>query len=87
MEATFHISTDELDEHLIHQIKKLFEGKSVQITITTESNDTTYLLADPANKQHLLDSMASEPQITYTAEEFERKAKALLKDADTNKDQ
>ena len=79
MQATFKISAEELDERLINQIKKMFEGKPVTITITTEEDDTTYLNADPTNKKHLEESMASEPEITYTAEEFEKHVDQLLK--------
>lgn len=69
----------ELDERLINQIKKMFEGKPVTITITTQEDDTIYLNADPANKKHLEESMASEPEIVYTAEEFEKHVDKLLK--------
>ena len=33
-------------------IKKLFHGKEITITITTESDETTYLTMNPANKKH-----------------------------------
>ena len=82
MQATFKISAEELDERLINQIKKMFEGKPVTITITTQEDDTIYLNADPANKKHLEDSMASEPEIIYTAEEFEKHVDRLLKKSD-----
>ena len=81
MQATFKISAEELDERLIKQIKKMFEGKPVTITITTEADDTLYLNADPANKRHLEESMASEPEITYTAGEFEKHIDQLLKNS------
>ena len=77
MRATFEITAEELDEQFLHQIKKMFEGKEVTITITTETDDTTYLLADPENKKHLMDSIASEPQISFTADEFEKKVNDL----------
>ena len=85
MKATFKISAEELDEQLLHQIKKLFEGKPVTITITTETDDTTYLMADPANKEHLMESIANEPQISFTAREFEKKAEELLNESGENK--
>ncbi|MFP4042931.1 MAG: hypothetical protein ACLFT6_09285, partial [Bacteroidales bacterium] len=61
MRARFEISAEELDDKLLQQIKKMFKGKQVTITISTETDDTTYLLSDPANKKHLMDSIASEP--------------------------
>ncbi|MBS3742557.1 MAG: hypothetical protein KGY69_18365 [Bacteroidales bacterium] len=77
MRATFEISAEELDDQLLHQIKKMFKGKQVTITISTETDDTTYLLSDPANKKHLLDSIASEPKVSFTADEFEKKVEEL----------
>jgi len=84
MKATFNISAEELDEQLLHHIKKLFEGKSVTITVTTEMDDTAYLTADPANKEHLMESIASEPQVSFTAKEFEKKAEELLSKSGEN---
>lgn len=78
MQATFKIKAGELNEGLLQQIRKMFEGKPVTITITTQEDDTIYLNADPANKKHLEDSMASEPEMTYTAEEFEKHVDRLL---------
>jgi hypothetical protein len=39
-------------------------------------------MADPANKEHLLESIANEPQISFTAREFEKKAEELRKNID-----
>ena len=77
MRATFEISAEELDDQLLNQIKKMFKGKQVTITISTETDDTTYLLSDPANKKHLMDSIASEPEVSFTADEFEKKVDDL----------
>ena len=79
MEALFKIQADELDEKLIFQIKKIFEGKSVTIIISTELDESDYLKANPANKKHILESIVSEPAITFTPDEFEKHAKNLLK--------
>jgi len=79
MRARFEISAEELDDQLLQQIKKMFKGKQVTITISTETDDTTYLLSDPANKKHLMDSIASEPEVSFTADEFEKKVEDLTK--------
>lgn len=77
MQATFKINADELSEGLLQQIKKMFEGKSVTITITAETDETTYLTSSLANKKHLEESIASEPSISFTASEFEEHVKEL----------
>jgi hypothetical protein len=79
MEAIFKIQSKEFDESLFLQIKKLFEGKSMTIIISTEMDETEYLSAYPANKKHLLENMACEPSISFTAEEFEKHVEDLLK--------
>ena len=78
MEAIFKIQSKELDEELFHQIKKMFEGKSVTITISTEMDETEYLTANPANKKHLLENIASEPMVSFNADEFEKHVEDLL---------
>ena len=60
-------------------IKKLFRGKEITITITTDPDETTYLTMNPANKKHLLDNIASEPTIGFTAKEFDKHVENLLK--------
>jgi hypothetical protein len=79
MEATFKIQTKEFTEELLQKIKQMFEGKPVTITITTEMDDTEYLISCEANKQHLLESMASEPTISFTSEEFKKHTDYLLR--------
>jgi len=79
MEAIFKIQPKELDEKLFHQIKKMFEGKSVTITISTEMDETEYLTANPANKKHLLENIVSEPTVSFNADEFEKHVEELLK--------
>jgi hypothetical protein len=79
MEAIFKIQTKELDEKLFLQIKKMFEGKSVTIIISTEMDETSYLTSNPTNEKHLLESLASEPFVSFTPEEFEKHSKELLK--------
>jgi hypothetical protein len=80
MEAIFKIGPQELDEKLFLQIKNMFNGKSVTITISTEMDETEYLTANPANKKHLLESIASEPVVSFNSDEFEKHVEQLLKD-------
>ena len=83
MQATFKIKAEEFNESLLNKIKKMFEGKSVTITITTETDETAYLTASSANKEHLMKSIASEPTVCFTSEEFEKHVEELLKKSDT----
>ena len=79
MEAIYKLKANEINPNLMETIKKLFSGKEITITITTEPDETEYLTAYPANKKHLLESMAQEPTISFTAVEFEKHVEDLLK--------
>jgi len=81
MEAIFKIQPSEFNQELFQNIKKMFEGKSVTIIISTEWNETDYLNANPANRKHLLDSMAQEPTFSFTPEEFDQHVEKILKDS------
>lgn len=79
MEAIIRINADELDEKMFQNIKKMFAGKHVTITISTEADETGYLTANPVNRKKLLESIASEPSVTFTPGEFENHVNDLLK--------
>ena len=79
MEAIYKLKANEINPNLIETIKKLFGSDNITITITTEPDETEYLTAYPANKKHLLESMAQEPTISFTADEFEIHVDNLLK--------
>ena len=79
MEAIYKLKANEINPNLIETIKKLFGSKDITITITTEPDETEYLTAYPANKKHLLESMAQEPTISFTSDEFEKHVADLLK--------
>ncbi|MCA1760674.1 MAG: hypothetical protein LC658_12975 [Bacteroidales bacterium] len=81
MEAIFKIQPTEFNQKLFQNIKKMFEGKPVTITISTELDETDYLNANPANRQHLLESMAQEPTVRFTPKEFDQHIEKLLKDS------
>jgi hypothetical protein len=80
MEAIYKLNTREIDIHLMDSIKKLFGSKDVIIQISTINDETSYLLASKANKTHLMESIASEPEMVFTGNEFENHAKKLSKD-------
>lgn len=78
METTIKIASGELTEELLKKIQQLFGGRAVTITISTELDETGYLLASEANKKHLLENMASEPTVVFTAQEFDKHVRQLL---------
>jgi len=79
MEAIYKLKANEINPNFMETIKKLFGGKEITITITSDPDETTYLTMNPANKAHLLESMAQEPTISFTAVEFEKHVEDLLK--------
>ena len=79
MEAIYKLKANEINPNLMETIKKLFVGKEITITITTEPDETEYLTAYPANRKHLLESIAQEPSVSFTAVEFEKHVEDLLK--------
>jgi len=77
MEAIFKIEPQEFNEELFFRLKKLFKGKTVTISFSTDIDETAYLTMNPVNKKHLLESMAQEPQLSFTPEEFLNKVSKL----------
>ena len=82
MEAIFKIKPAEFNEKLFRQLKNMFEGKTVTITISTEMDETGYLGANPANRKQLLENIANEPTVSFTPEEFDKHVETLLNRAD-----
>ena len=83
MEASFKIQPAEFNEKLFQNIKKMFKGRIVTITISTEMDETDYLNANPANKKHLLENIAQEPTVRFTPEEFDKRVDKLLKNSNS----
>jgi hypothetical protein len=77
MEAIFKIEPQEFNEELFLRLKKLFKGKTVTISFSTDIDETTYLTMNPVNNEHLLESMSQEPHISFTSEEFKEKISKL----------
>ena len=77
MEAIYKLKANELNSDLMSTIKKLFSGKEITITVSTEVDETTYLTMDPANEKHLIESVNEEPSIRFTPEEFKKKISQL----------
>ena len=70
MEAIYKLNANEISSNLMNTIQKLFGGKDITISITSETDETTYLTSNPANEKHLLDNLAAEPTIKFSGDEF-----------------
>ena len=71
MEAIFKIDPKEFNEEFFLRLKNLFKDKTVTIAISTD------LTMNSANEKHLLESIAQEPTIKFTPEEFKDKVSKL----------
>ena len=56
MQTHFILDSSELDYSLIDKLKVLFQNKRIEL-IVSESDDTSYLLISPKNKEILLNSI------------------------------
>ena len=56
MQTHFILDSSELDYSLIDKLKVLFQNKRIEL-IVSESDDTSYLLSAPKNKEILLNSI------------------------------
>ena len=52
-----HIDADKLSIEFVDYVKGLFKGKKIKLTIETEPDDTTYLMASEANHKRLVKSI------------------------------
>lgn len=77
MEAIYKLKANEVSTNLIDTIKTLFKGKEITITVSSEPDETTYLTMNPANKKHLMESIAQEPSVRFTPEEFNEMLKKI----------
>ncbi len=56
MQTHFILDSRELDYSLIDKLKVLFQNKRIEL-IVSESDDTSYLLSSPKNKEILINSI------------------------------
>ena len=57
MNTIYQLHTNELNENFLNSVKSLFKGKKITIAITTEIDETEYLLQSEANRKQLFDSI------------------------------
>ncbi|MGL5058462.1 MAG: hypothetical protein ACRC62_00675 [Microcoleus sp.] len=56
MPTVYRVKASELDLSFVEQIKAKFAGKEIEIVVS-EIDETTYLLQDNSNKNHLLNAI------------------------------
>lgn len=61
MYSLYRLNTDELSNDFVDALKRLFPHKTIEISVCESegaaSDETTYLLADPANRLRLLEAI------------------------------
>lgn len=57
MITTYRLHVNELSVGVIDSIKAAFQGRTIEIIVTDEVDETAYLLRHDANRKHLFDSM------------------------------
>jgi hypothetical protein len=77
MEAIYKLKASEINSKLMDTIKKLFSNKEITIIITSRPDETTYLTMNPANEKHLMESIAEDPAIRFTNDEFKKMVSKL----------
>jgi antitoxin YefM len=77
MEAIYKLKASEINSKLMDTIKKLFSNKEITIIITSRPDETTYLTMSPANEKHLMESIAEDPAIRFTNDEFRKMVSKL----------
>ena len=77
MSVTYNLHTDELTDNVMESIKAAFQdSKSIDITVSESMDETEYLMATKANREHLESSLRDLEEgkgITFTIEEFQKK--------------
>jgi predicted RNA binding protein with dsRBD fold (UPF0201 family) len=76
MITSYRLNANELSMDVLNAIRVLFKDKEIEINVSEAKDETDYLLATPANKEHLLDSIKELEEgkgIEMTIEELQRK--------------
>src|SRR3989339_183699 len=82
METIFRLNNSELEVGLIETLKKLFNNKTVEISVKQITDETEYLINNSANKKKdLLDAIEVKENknlVHFTGEEFVAYSKKKL---------
>ncbi len=81
MSSTYRIHADALDENFLESLKTLYKGRTIDISVEAEQDETERIYANPALKAKLdaaLQSIEAGDIIEFSAEGFEKYAEAML---------
>ncbi|MCL2810244.1 MAG: hypothetical protein FWD24_09330 [Treponema sp.] len=54
MDVTYRLKPEELNDNFFMNLKQLFFGKEIAITVEEVLDETEYLLSNEANREHLI---------------------------------
>ncbi|PIY37163.1 MAG: hypothetical protein COZ06_33470 [Armatimonadetes bacterium CG_4_10_14_3_um_filter_66_18] len=57
MFTVYRVRADELDDRFLQSVRAAFRDEPLEITVSS-ADETAYLLASPANRDHLLRAVA-----------------------------
>lgn len=69
------MDVNELTVEVVNSIKAAFKNKTINITVTEAFDETEYLLASKANREHLEKSIQEAEEgkvVVFTLEEFQK---------------
>lgn len=81
MSSTYRIHADALDENFLASLKTLYKGRTIDISVEAEQDETERIYANPALKAKLdaaLQNIEAGHVIEFSAEGFEKYAEAML---------
>ncbi|MDX2001620.1 MAG: hypothetical protein SFW35_04270 [Chitinophagales bacterium] len=79
MELTYRLNASELNEEFLSNLKTMFKGKDLELTVHVKEDETDYLLKTEANKKQLLSAVSDVKKRKGLKEIDLEKLKALLK--------
>jgi hypothetical protein len=70
MEATYKLKANEVDMKLVNAIRDFFKDEQITIKISSEMDETEYLLFNESNRLHLEANMKSSEIKKFSGNEF-----------------
>lgn len=78
MKSTFTLSPGEFSAEFVEFFTKFCQDKYLKISIETLEDETEYLLATEANRNHILEEKGNSYEKQFTPEEFKDLVKSLV---------
>ncbi len=68
MQTTYRLNSEELNSDIIKSIQDMYQGKEIELVVTTVEDETEYLLKNSENRDHLLKAVKDLNKGTNTVE-------------------